>query len=226
MSTTTGQDTSSENAETTAAWDGPLFDRFVQFREIMTTGLGAFGTMALELAPPRARCPRARRRVRVRRRHAGDRRTRRPVGIRGRRRHRATLRRGERRGCGASRCHERALRGRRRPDLRPRRTLRPGLLALRHDVLREPGGGPAQRPPLARARWNARDGRLAREGRERLDVPRAADRRALRDEARRVRRADVRPRAVLDGGRRYDVRASSWPPGTPTSRCIGATVPS
>jgi ubiquinone/menaquinone biosynthesis C-methylase UbiE len=52
MSTTTSQDTRSENAETTAAWDGPLFDRFVQFREIMTTGLGAFGTMALELAPP------------------------------------------------------------------------------------------------------------------------------------------------------------------------------
>jgi SAM-dependent methyltransferase len=41
------------NAETTAAWDGPLFDRFVQFREIMTSGLGAFGTRALELEPPR-----------------------------------------------------------------------------------------------------------------------------------------------------------------------------
>src|ERR671935_1125357 len=28
------------NAEATAAWDGPLYDRFVQFREIVTTGLG------------------------------------------------------------------------------------------------------------------------------------------------------------------------------------------
>lgn len=52
MSTSTDQQMTSGNAETTEAWDGPLFDRFLQFREIMTTGLGAFGTMALALAPP------------------------------------------------------------------------------------------------------------------------------------------------------------------------------
>src|SRR2546421_2986156 len=40
------------NAETTAAWDGPLYDRFVRFREIMTSGLGAHGEEALRLVPP------------------------------------------------------------------------------------------------------------------------------------------------------------------------------
>jgi SAM-dependent methyltransferase len=40
------------NAEATAAWDGPLFDRFVQFREIVTTGLGAHGDAALAVLDP------------------------------------------------------------------------------------------------------------------------------------------------------------------------------
>lgn len=40
------------NAEAIAAWDGPLYDRFVQFREIVTTGLGAHGEAALRLYPP------------------------------------------------------------------------------------------------------------------------------------------------------------------------------
>ena len=39
------------NAEAIEAWDGPLFDRFVRFRDIVTTGLGAHGEAAL-------RCPR------------------------------------------------------------------------------------------------------------------------------------------------------------------------
>ena len=42
------------NAETTAAWDGPLYDRFVRFREVVTTGLGAHGEEALRLVPPRS----------------------------------------------------------------------------------------------------------------------------------------------------------------------------
>jgi SAM-dependent methyltransferase len=41
------------NAEAIRAWDGPLYDRFVRFREIVTTGLGAHGEAALELFPPR-----------------------------------------------------------------------------------------------------------------------------------------------------------------------------
>jgi SAM-dependent methyltransferase len=42
----------SPNAEITEAWDGPLYDRFVQFRHIVTTGLGAHGEAALALFPP------------------------------------------------------------------------------------------------------------------------------------------------------------------------------
>ena len=52
MSTTSADRERPENAETTEAWDGPLFDRFLQFKEVMTSGLGVFGTMALELSPP------------------------------------------------------------------------------------------------------------------------------------------------------------------------------
>jgi SAM-dependent methyltransferase len=40
------------NAEATEAWDGPLYDRFVRFRDIITTGLGAHGEAALALFPP------------------------------------------------------------------------------------------------------------------------------------------------------------------------------
>jgi SAM-dependent methyltransferase len=40
------------NAEAIQAWDGPLYDRFVGFREIVTTGLGAHGEEALRLFPP------------------------------------------------------------------------------------------------------------------------------------------------------------------------------
>ncbi|MDX6651011.1 MAG: hypothetical protein QOJ97_2962 [Solirubrobacteraceae bacterium] len=41
------------NAEAIEAWDGPLYDRFVRFREIVTTGLGAHGEEALRLFGPR-----------------------------------------------------------------------------------------------------------------------------------------------------------------------------
>jgi SAM-dependent methyltransferase len=40
------------NAEAIQAWDGPLFDRFVKFRHIVTTGLGAHGNEALRLNSP------------------------------------------------------------------------------------------------------------------------------------------------------------------------------
>jgi ubiquinone/menaquinone biosynthesis C-methylase UbiE len=42
------------NAEAIAAWDGPLFDRFVRFRHILTTGLAIHGDEALRLYPPQA----------------------------------------------------------------------------------------------------------------------------------------------------------------------------
>lgn len=41
------------NAEAIAAWDGPLYDRFVQFRRIVTDGLGVHGEQALRRHPPR-----------------------------------------------------------------------------------------------------------------------------------------------------------------------------
>jgi SAM-dependent methyltransferase len=40
------------NAEAIEAWDGPLFDRFVRFREIVTAGLGNHGEEALRRYPP------------------------------------------------------------------------------------------------------------------------------------------------------------------------------
>ena len=43
-----------DNSEAIEAWDGPLFERFVRFRDIITGGLGAHGERALELHPPRA----------------------------------------------------------------------------------------------------------------------------------------------------------------------------
>jgi len=41
------------NEEATEAWNGVLFDRFVAFREIVTSGLGAHGERALATYPPR-----------------------------------------------------------------------------------------------------------------------------------------------------------------------------
>jgi SAM-dependent methyltransferase len=42
-----------ENAEATEAWSGPLFERFVRFRPLMTDGLGAHGEAAMAAHPPR-----------------------------------------------------------------------------------------------------------------------------------------------------------------------------
>ena len=41
------------NEGTIEAWNGVLFDRFLRFRDIVTTGLGAHGEHALRLHPPR-----------------------------------------------------------------------------------------------------------------------------------------------------------------------------
>lgn len=40
------------NAEAIEAWNGVLFDRFVQFRDVVTDGLGAHGEEALRCHPP------------------------------------------------------------------------------------------------------------------------------------------------------------------------------
>jgi SAM-dependent methyltransferase len=46
--------TVSANAEATEAWDGPLFERFAQYRHIIVAGLANHGEAALELYPPPA----------------------------------------------------------------------------------------------------------------------------------------------------------------------------
>jgi ubiquinone/menaquinone biosynthesis C-methylase UbiE len=43
-----------DNEEALEAWDGVLFDRFLQFREIVTVGLGAHGEAALAAHPPQS----------------------------------------------------------------------------------------------------------------------------------------------------------------------------
>jgi ubiquinone/menaquinone biosynthesis C-methylase UbiE len=53
VSTTTSEQRINANNEAIRAWDGPLYDRFVRFRETVTTGLGAHGEEALRLHPPR-----------------------------------------------------------------------------------------------------------------------------------------------------------------------------
>jgi SAM-dependent methyltransferase len=40
------------NAEATEAWDGPLFERFVQFRDVVVGGLTNHGEKALAIYPP------------------------------------------------------------------------------------------------------------------------------------------------------------------------------
>ncbi len=42
------------NDEAIQAWDGPLFERFSRYRELVTTGLGNHGEAALALFPPQA----------------------------------------------------------------------------------------------------------------------------------------------------------------------------
>jgi SAM-dependent methyltransferase len=41
------------NKEAAEAWSGPLFDRFVKYRELVADGLGAHGERAMEAHPPR-----------------------------------------------------------------------------------------------------------------------------------------------------------------------------
>jgi len=53
MSTTETKWGSGVNAEAIQAWDGPLYDRFVRFREILITGLTPHSEAALRLVPPK-----------------------------------------------------------------------------------------------------------------------------------------------------------------------------
>jgi ubiquinone/menaquinone biosynthesis C-methylase UbiE len=53
VSATASTPPTTDNDEAIRAWDGPLYDRFVRFREIVTSGLGAHGEEALRLHPPK-----------------------------------------------------------------------------------------------------------------------------------------------------------------------------
>jgi ubiquinone/menaquinone biosynthesis C-methylase UbiE len=53
MSTSVSEQAVDANEEAIRAWDGPLYERFVRFRETVTTGLGSHGEEALRLHPPR-----------------------------------------------------------------------------------------------------------------------------------------------------------------------------
>ncbi len=48
----TGQDAGADNAEAIEAWDGPLFERFAQYRHIVVTGLRGHGDEAIRVSPP------------------------------------------------------------------------------------------------------------------------------------------------------------------------------
>ncbi len=43
-----------DNAEATEAWSGPLFELFVKYRDLATSGLGAHGDAAIQANPPRS----------------------------------------------------------------------------------------------------------------------------------------------------------------------------
>jgi ubiquinone/menaquinone biosynthesis C-methylase UbiE len=47
-----GKPVAESNEEAREAWDGPLFDRFVEYRDLVTNGLGAHGEAALAAHPP------------------------------------------------------------------------------------------------------------------------------------------------------------------------------
>src|SRR5438552_3580813 len=53
IDTSSGAVAAAANEETIEAWDGPLYECFVRFRDVITTGLGLHGEEALRLNPPR-----------------------------------------------------------------------------------------------------------------------------------------------------------------------------
>ena len=52
MTATQRGSASPANAEAIEAWDGPLLERFVQYRHLLVAGLGSHGDEALRLHPP------------------------------------------------------------------------------------------------------------------------------------------------------------------------------
>src|SRR5262249_5934713 len=48
------EEIAASNREATEAWSGPLFERFVRFRDLVSRGLGAHGEEAMRVHPPAA----------------------------------------------------------------------------------------------------------------------------------------------------------------------------
>ena len=155
-----------DNEEAIRAWDGPLYERFVRFRETITDGSRRARRGGSAPVPAGAGRAGARRRLRLRRHHPADRRARRAG------------RRGGRRGRGGALHRGRASREAREAGVENARfvvadvqdgldgeeRLRPRVLAVRHDVLRQPGRRDAHRAGRARPGRAAADGRLAHGG--------------------------------------------------------------
>ena len=194
------------NEEAVEAWNGVLFDRFVQFRDIDRRG--ARGPRRRGDARPSAEPgrPRARHRLRLRRHHPAAGRAGRPATARW------------------SASTRPSASSRRRAE-RPRRPVRP-TSASRWATSRRPASTSAsttRSPASARcssptrwrrcatsARRSARrppvHGRLAPEARQRVALQGGAGGRADGRGGPRLRRAHLRPRAVLDGERRHHER--------------------
>ena len=209
MSTTETRWGAGVNAEATEAWDGPLFDRFVRFRDIIVTGLAAHGDEALRLLPPR-------RGQRVLDIGCGfgdtTQRIAAIVGPEGRAR-RARRRPALHRSC----ADESAAAGVPNAEFRVEDVQTMALEESRSTAPSRGSGTMFFASPVAalrnvrrraRARRQARDGRLAAEARQRVGVPCAAGGRADRQPAGGARRADLRARALLDGRRRHDQRGA------------------
>ena len=196
---------SSDNSEATEAWDGPLYDRFVRFRDIVID---------------RARRRTARRRSTLFPPQPGQRvldigcgfgdTTQRIAGMVGPEGEAVRRRRGARFIEAARARDRRGGRRQRRASRSP--TCRPTSSAAPTTWRSRASGTMFFASPVAALR-NMREalvpgGRLVmvvwrRRERQRLAVPRPADRRGLVRAPGGVRRADLRPRPVLDGRRRH-----------------------
>ena len=190
------------NAEAIQAWDGPLFDRFVQFRDILVAGLGAHGDEALRLNPPQEG-------QRVLDIGCGFGDTTQQIAA-------MVGPSGEAAGVDAAKNFIDASIG---------EAAEAGVENARFfvgDVQVDDLGGPydaafsrmgtmffsARSPPCGTCagrstRRTADDGGVAPARGQRVAVPRAAGRRGDREPARGVRRADLRPRALLHGECRH-----------------------
>ena len=182
------------NAEAIQAWDGPLYDRWVRFRHVVTKGLGAHGDAALALVPPQqgqrvldVGCGLGDTTQQIAELVGPDGEA---VGVDAAERfiETATAEAAE------ANVAERALLRGRRPDGPARRAVRHGLLAHGDDVLHQPGGRAAQRVQVARPGRQARERGVAPPRGQPLAVPRRSrSSRSIVQKPEEYDEPDVRP---------------------------------